>query len=161
MVFFGAVFILLISCRYEEGPALSFRKVNNRLQGFWEIKNFNVNGVDCTNVYFDKCSCNYSFSNVRDTYYLSFIDCRPDGRTIYGSYDFKDNKNVLIFNMAGLGDFKDTTLSWDSPVTYFGPIGTMKFSEWNILKLKNQEMKLESNYEGSYYVLDLIKTSKQ
>ena len=152
-----SIFFVVISCRYEEGPAISFRNVDNRVQGTYNVNGFWINSIDCTSVYFEKCSCNYSFSYDKNTRYMSFRNCLPDGRGIAGSYGFKENKNILFMNMGGLIDINDTTLPWNTPISYFGPIGNMKYSEWTILKLKNKEMKLKCDFEGNEYILDLVK----
>lgn len=41
-----------VSCRYNEGPFLSFRKPDERLVGYWKLKNVYMNGnqIDSTDV---------------------------------------------------------------------------------------------------------------
>ena len=44
--------ILVNSCKkYEEGPSLSFRKKEQRVEGNWKVKTYIVNGTDETSVF--------------------------------------------------------------------------------------------------------------
>jgi hypothetical protein len=147
--------LLLFSCYYKEGPAISFRSVANRMDGQYTVEGFWINDVDCTGVYNDKCSGRFSFGHERDTYVVSLRDCKPDGRGIAGYFDFK-NKNRISIGFSGIIYANDSIIQWDSSFTYFGPIGNRIISEWTILKLKDTEMKLESTYQGNLYTLNLV-----
>lgn len=146
------------SCKkYPEGPAISFRTVDNRVMGQYTVNSFEINGIDCTDVYNAKCDCDFSFSYDRDTRNMSIRNCKPDGRGVGGGYDFSDDKKQLFIGLYCAMEFQDSLIHWDTPFTYFGPIGNKKFSEWTILKLKNDEMKITCYYEGSQYTIDMKK----
>ena len=153
------------SCRYKEGPIISFRTAENRLVGEWEVKSFFIDGIDKMSAYTDNCDCKIGFSVDKNTRSFHFNDCKPDNRNIYGSYEWKEiaehrtSRTILIISTGALTDFSDTTLSFNSPFTYFGPIGNMITSEWNIYRLKKNEMKLVCMYNGLEYIVELTKYS--
>ena len=48
IVVLGFVLLVFAGCRYEDGPAISFRSVENRLKGEYDIVKFEKGGVDLT-----------------------------------------------------------------------------------------------------------------
>jgi hypothetical protein len=59
--------------------------------------------------------------------------------------------NILSINMTSLNDENQRV------VTVFGPIGSFKpLVDWKIHKLKMDEMKLSTTYEGVDYIIELI-----
>jgi hypothetical protein len=148
--------ISFFSCKYEEGPAISFRSPEKRLQGVWEVSRFQVNGIDCTDVYVEKCGCSFGFGqDSYDQWDGSFLLNQCDSlQTIYGGYSFIENSD---HKRIAIQTYYYEIGSITNQYIYFGPIGFPLYSEWKIFKLKYKEMKLVTNYNDSEYVIELSK----
>ncbi|MFN3402489.1 MAG: hypothetical protein ACK40G_00250 [Cytophagaceae bacterium] len=141
-----SLFFLLCSCvKYEEGPLISLRSAETRIEGCWRVDRYNVNGVDSMefiinnhlngewvfsyrkrdNTIFPVYQTfqNYTYNGFWETYTL--------GNTRYLNIAFHDKSN------------KDSTLiSFNSSSTW--PIN----GKWEILRLKNNDMKI-SQYNAN------------
>ncbi len=53
ILLFAAVVLLFTSCRYEEGPGISFRSPETRIVSVWNLQNVELNGmpIDSTDHY--------------------------------------------------------------------------------------------------------------
>src|SRR5438552_3210941 len=49
ILIFVVLSVACISCRYEEGPLISFRPSNHRIAGDWKVESFTANGIDSMN----------------------------------------------------------------------------------------------------------------
>ena len=58
---------IIPSCRFKEGPMISFRSVPNRLNGTWEVVEFKSNDVDSLKYY------NGTLVRRMHTHYLKII----------------------------------------------------------------------------------------
>lgn len=117
-------FILLLSgCRYEEGPALNFTKVEKRIRGLWTLSTIYKNGekTDTQSPTFaESKNAQYEFFKSKIfiiNYVHNGIVCKSSG-----SWDFGDKKKTL-----------DVTL-----VNLYYTISR----NYEIIKFKNKELKL-------------------
>jgi hypothetical protein len=139
-----AIFVFLnifSSCRYDEGPVISFRTVQSRLTGDWNIKKFSINGEDFTQLLIDSNSCIMRFR----TEIVCFTgDC--GALTYQWNYELIDFKNKIEFDMAYiLTNFK------------LGPFRKFNLSTWVIHRLTTKYLWMETNYNDNDYYLKLEK----
>ncbi len=132
------IFISFSCKKYEEGPLVSFRTKNKRIQGSYNINEFKVNGED------------------------KLIELQSSGAD--GTYEFLivDGDNYIINKYIKGMDPIRSTWRWGEKKEYiaFGPKHTPTYgvigysATWTILKLTDKEMKLHSNFidDKSYIV---------
>jgi len=97
VLFLVVVGVFIFSgCRYEEGPALNFTKVEKRIRGLWSVSNVYKNG-EKTDTEFptivESKHAQYEFYKTRILiirYIHNNTDC-----TTEGSWDFIDKKKTL------------------------------------------------------------------
>jgi hypothetical protein len=56
-IIFALTFLVVgISChRFEDGPLISFRSIEKRMNGTWKIESLYINGMDQTQTFIDSC----------------------------------------------------------------------------------------------------------
>ena len=143
------VFILLLiivtfaSCRYDEGPMLSFRTVENRVAQKFNLIEFTKNNIDVTQELADSCGESWSFLTSHESGGKSNLVLHTTTSTNIGQYEIlsgKKNINIYIFygtiNYVGIEPFKK-----DVSTT------------WQIERLTKDEMWLSCTYNNSDYYL--------
>lgn len=131
--------LILTSCRYKEGPLISFRKVNERIRGHWEIAELTSDGVDSLKYYNDSCGSSvYIYvpnETAPDYIYIHFI---RGYRELDGRFRFSKDRKYIEMVIYG--------------PNIIGPIGNVR-SIWEILKLSNKNFKIKTNvYEKEYII---------
>jgi hypothetical protein len=135
-----ALVTILSGCRYKEGPLISFRSVEKRLTGKWQIVGLTSNGVDSLQYYNDTCGCKVViYKATPDAHSYSIIF--KEGKSFFGG-EFTLSNNKKIMNVQ----FSDIT------PTIIGPIGKGK-SDWRILRLKEGEFKISTDFNGRNYII--------
>ncbi len=84
------------SCRYKEGPAISFRSPRSRLIGDWQVTDFVVDGIDKIQLFNDSCGCLMYIIDDVDHHEIMFGNCKnynTGGST--GFYSFSNNYKIL------------------------------------------------------------------
>ncbi|GAB4300577.1 MAG: hypothetical protein Kow0068_23800 [Marinilabiliales bacterium] len=122
---------------------LSFKSKENRLTGRYNVKSFNINNADST-CYFNNDAFtglvkifSENDDEMGDIIDFYFVDC-----IISGYWSWRDNKkSIRIFHR-----FADTII---------GPIGGNNIVIWDILKLTDTELVLETDYNDKRYRLEL------
>jgi hypothetical protein len=133
-------------CKYEDGPLISLRSAKNRLYGIHTLTKYTVDGLDSLSLYKDSLAIKFSLF-YNDVYNLNACDIdgiRNDGKD--GSVGFRwtlKNSN------------KEFCITYSGGVKGTGPIGKNKTSEWQILKLKSNDIKMKTTYNGKEYVIEL------
>jgi hypothetical protein len=144
-VLFISIIIILVltSCRYDDGPVISFRTVYSRLLADkWQIDKFTIDGEDKTQLFIDSNNCYIAFRTKTIAQFLG--DC---GYHQYRwGYKLINGKKQMEFDMAEItSDF------------ILGPFGKFRKSLWDIHRLTNKELWIESTYEGSDYYIKMHK----
>lgn len=148
------VFISIItfdSCkkRYEDGPLISLRKPETRLQGTWEVTNYKINDVESIQYFTDSCGCSISFCFAGGFIYIGdeneiyFKDCNVYiGNSFWGHFQFEGDKNIIYiesqdiaFYFPNLKPFCETS------------------SRWDVLRLTNKELWIQSEYQHDTYLM--------
>ncbi len=136
-----------LSCRYKEGPSISFRSALNRIEGQYHVRKLIIDGLDYTQEYSDSCHCNFVFRS--DDYYnygeLELKNCRSisNRNNFSGKFQFENNSKAILL------DFTHHTKG-DSIFGY-GPFNAGYMSDWVIRKLTNTKMIFETIYQDKKY----------
>lgn len=138
--------------KYDEGPCFSFRIPENRIKGNWDIKGFYINGNDSTEILLNTYGLIMYFNtyDAGDDNKFNAVGISGDvHHGLYGKWDFIDKKKKINIEFF---------LSNDSILSeIFGPLNEGIISEWEILKLFNDELRFKINYNSIEYELVLEK----
>ncbi len=155
--------LLLFNCKkYDEDGKRSWHKPEKRIVGTWYLKEFLVNSTDSTYTWYD-----FKTSDVRDTIRWRLEDTRfifsssSNGQTLdYYTENIyiKNYLNILFGNMHSVNKWelknKKNKIYLESTYKFYsGGIVTASFSIfgnisddiWDIKKLTDKEMILETN----------------
>jgi len=139
------ILIYITSCRFKEGPLLSFRSVKKRLEGTWQVTGFSSEGVDSLKYYNDSINDKMIIRFPYDSkYYINFEEGKID---LGGTFTFAGINNKLNVVLVDIG----------IPYWGIGPIGSAKNSKWDILKLTMNDLKISSDFNGKNYIISFKK----
>jgi len=133
--------------KYEEGPDLSFRSAHNRFSGFHTLTKYTVDGIDSLSQYYDSLGLTFNFvpkyDEVNDICWMN--GKRKDGGNteLYWGYELTNNNRVL----KEIG-----------PVGFSHGIGVFRpgiSNDWEIIKLKKNDIIMKKNYNGKEYLIEL------
>jgi hypothetical protein len=91
-----AICLLLIGCKYDEGPFISLREAETRLVGVWELVNVYKNGEQITETEISACQPGTYYTFYFD--YLLAVTAIIDGnirQSNQGFWRFQDNEKQL------------------------------------------------------------------
>lgn len=147
ILFFIFAFVTVVGAckKYEEGPLISFKSAKNRVYGTYTLVSYTVNGQDSLNSYKDSLGINFEF------YHNEFLN--RDYLHIYE--DFFEGVNVVMCKWAVLNKNMCLKFYDSSGPIGIGPFGASKTTEWEILKLKNKDIKLKTEYNSKEYIIEL------
>ena len=144
------LFALFAGCKkYPDGPLISFRSAEKRLYGSYHLTQYDVNGVDSLNLYYDSLPYRSMFFYDYMKYSNVFT---VDGYTT-------NNKTCDLFWEWSLTNKNKTLKVNETSGTTIGtgPFGINKTPEWTILKLTNKETKMKTTFNGKEYSITLKK----
>jgi hypothetical protein len=144
LYFLTALTLVLIgSCKYEDGPAISLRSKCERITGYWDVELFYIDNADSTSLLTSQ-TC---YGPVGFLY-----DCDETDITVESTCSFTGSWRLIE-------DDEKVLLNMNSPpgFTPIGPYG--RNAEWTILRLTNKEMWLDVNYASKSYEIHLKKKS--
>ena len=162
-IIIGIIILTISSCRkYPEGGSYFF--LNNMvasISGGYSFSHYYVNGIDSVDYYLKQNSKNNYFET-----HIEFLSSVGTPQGYYMPYHRKIDSTVYWFNFSG-----NWSLSKDKKKITFGnniTIGTPKNfdtiiyipplsarNEWDIVRFKDEELILETNYKGVNYRLEL------
>ncbi|MBI5541988.1 MAG: hypothetical protein HY951_18170 [Bacteroidia bacterium] len=140
---------ILSGCRYKDGPMLSFRSVEKRLNGDWQVIGFTSDGIDSLQYYNDSCggimkiTLYYPDGSLDSDNKVNFYNSKMP--SMGGRFTFSNNKKIMHIN------FGDTSLYKD-----IGPLGGGR-SEWKILKLTESKLKITTDFNSRNYIISFKK----
>jgi len=133
-------------CRYDDGPLISFRSVEKRIEGTWKVIGFTSDSVDSLQYYNDSCGSAMRIYNVYDNTY-DYINFDSGIKKFGGEFTFADNKKIMnVWFAVPIPPFKG-----------IGPLGGGKSSDWKILKLEMKELKISTDFNGRNYIISFKK----
>ena len=135
--------IVFSGCKkYKEGPLISFRAVEKRITGTWQITEFTSDGVDSLQYYNDSCGANVKIEKREidsDEYNMLY---KGGKKNIYGRFHFESFDNIRVYFSKG-----DYNVSF----RLIGPIASEVVSYWKILRLTKDELKVSVDYDNKNY----------
>lgn len=141
------LFLFNVACKkYEEGPCISFKSKESRLTGRYNVKYYKINDADSTSYFNNEENTGTIYigsdneSEMGPIIDFYFVNC-----IISGNWAWRDNKRQIRVSHK---------LYW-SLDTVIGPIGGNNIVIWDILKLTDTELVLETNYNNKKYRLEL------
>lgn len=147
LIFSALSFLFLLGCKkYPDGPLASIYTKKHRLVGEWEVDYFAINGYDSTSYvrslpYFGKIGF-YKTEDSHGRCTFSYFSNNYDYKT-FGYWEFKNNKNDIYIHQVSL----------NPPINFsIGPYGAGD-ATWDIMRLKDKELWLKSNYDGKEYFI--------
>jgi hypothetical protein len=143
-----AFLLLLNTCKYDEGPAISFRNWETRFEGIYTVKRILVNDIDMTQQYKDTCNCKFNFPSK--TVDFNLYNCKADNGVseITGSF-FTGGHAKMGFAFYGKSSLSDSAYG-------FGPLDYDLKSVWKIHRLTMTETNMEADFEGNHYRLEIV-----
>ncbi len=144
----SALFILIgifpISCKkYEEGPWFSFRGVDNRIEGFWELEYLFINDVDSTAaVKSQLCDGLLELSIPYQLNHQGEWKISPDTnvcKQCKGDWAFSKDKKTLY-----IGRSNTDTCEFN----FVGPFLSSNYVNWEIEKLTFKQLWLSTVFNG-------------
>jgi hypothetical protein len=147
---------LFSNCKkYEDGPLISLRSPIKRIYGTYSLYKYEVNGTDSLSLFKDSLFnvLKFFYDENTNTDGCTINGVRIDGKTSCLVWTWKLEKNnttlrvVYSSCLTGLG-----ITSWPSGT---GPFSDKVKPEWKILRLTNSELKMNTNYNGKEYLIDL------
>jgi len=141
------LFLFALSCRYKDGPDISLRLPETRIKGYYDVTSFTVNDIESYSIYNDSCGCDLYIglgSSKLTTSDLVLTACTK-GDDTWGTFLFSKNHKKLFIN------YDSTDLKG------YGPMGSKKYSEWDIYKLTNKELWIKTNFNNKDYFVKLKK----
>ncbi|MGD0712389.1 MAG: hypothetical protein ABR968_14535 [Bacteroidales bacterium] len=159
--FFCIVILLAIALsfgcdRYPDGPLISFRSVQKRLEGNWQVVGYTSDGVDSLQNYNDSCGGYMKMDFPPDWNYvdISFVsDANKPFKGNDAEFCFSDHytiMNLIIHKtlFKSLGPIGGNT----SDGTYCNA-----YESWKILKLEKKALKISTTYNGRSYLISFKK----
>ncbi|MFA4853248.1 MAG: hypothetical protein WC868_11360 [Bacteroidales bacterium] len=146
LILFLTTSILSCKKRYEDGPFISCRTPQQRLEGTWQVISYKINDTESLQLYMDSCGCGLQFLRkigFHEDNEVFFKDCG----NFHAFFNFTDNKNNL--------QFLSNTLIYAYP--HFNSPMTESESTWIILRLTNKELSMSTNFNNKYYYIKLKK----
>ncbi len=151
ILFFTILSIAIVSCnKYEDGPSISFRSAEKRLTGKWEISKILFNEKDISLGYFSSNLNSFPFSIYSDWSKDYFIGISHTDGNIIAKSDLilNDKKTTITFALVPQAPYE----SYSNEI--FCTIPVFKdTTEWKILRLKNEELWIATDFESNNYEL--------
>ncbi len=144
VIILTSIMILAGSCRYKEGPAISFRSVLSRLEGQYHVKKMTIDDADYTQEYKDSFNCDFMFYYDDNLFLLDNYGSSSNEIDFAGQYTLEHCSKVIQL-CIGQGD----------SIHGYGPFKRNTTSIWDIVKLTNSEIILEGDYQNKSYRIEL------
>jgi len=135
--------------KYPDGPMFSLRSAKHRLYGEHTLVKYTVNGIDSLAHYYDSLSLNFNFY-ISESDGLNVCDMtgsRKDGGESLLIWTWELASHNKIFKVTSSGT---NTPGWSS-----GPFRNNFNPEWEILKLKKDDIIMQTTYNGKEYLIEL------
>ncbi len=147
------ILALTYSCHKYDENTLLFKKPEKYLFGNRTIANYYVDGINKTDVINQKIIYFWFSSNDEHPYFYDLVvytdpDTISNTGVSSGNWRLIDKKKKINLNLK----VHTTNIPSDSIVDYF----LFHSTEWDIIKLKEFDIKLEADYNSHHYQLELV-----
>jgi hypothetical protein len=104
LIFALAIAFILPSCKYEEGPSVSFRSKTSRLVNKWKIEKVLINGYDVTVDY--KETLTDLVLDIQDNgdAATTYVNSGDSTVTYTEQWEFNSDKTGVVFSINGAFD---------------------------------------------------------
>lgn len=142
--------LLFSGCKkFEEGPLLSIRSPERRLEGEWFLRKCIMEGNDSTESYYLKYGTNFYFN-------FQLHNCYPDSFIQYGGFGvMKGNAEFDLKNTKLLLGYDKFNLNAES--LYVFPLNANDYVTFEIKKLSNNKLNIESEINNCNYRFELAR----
>lgn len=140
---------IILSCsRYDEGPFVSLRSPENRVEGLWEIKNISIDDIDYSSVYLaDTMTKKFSVTRRDEDIFISIVEQdRSNPQWSYSLLTFSQDHKSVVFGFPVIAAYEIFTEDFFELV----PAVNVE-NEWDILRLTNKDWWIRCNYQGVVY----------
>jgi hypothetical protein len=138
--------------KYPDGPLISFRTAKSRLYGTHILKRCTIDGTNSLSLYCDSVSTRFDFyydSNsgvnycmIRDQLLAGMSGNGTSVNSLFWSWDLENhNKNLKVISSQGNNGF--------------GPFKNNVLPDWEILKLKADDIIMQTTYNNKQYLIEL------
>ena len=136
------------SCKkYEDGPLISFRTPERRLQGRYHAGVFTINGQDALQLWNDSICSNYFELRYDQGMGKRIVRLDSYKKGISGLYFLSEHNSLIALQILGVS----------SGYKGYTPFNVNDISVWKIIKLSNKRLHISSNINGTEYYLELEK----
>ncbi len=145
---FIAIFLLaagiLTTCKYDEGPLLSFKSAEKRLIGLWEITELLIDTLNYVSTYReDTMYVKFSIVKYEDMFIYIVKESASGSQLSSSVLKLEDNKKKLRFGLRRFTAYQHYT------ELLYELIPPIEFSNaWDIVRLKTNEFIIEL-FDGS------------
>jgi len=165
VIYLLLITLILYSCgKYEEGPKVSFKSRQKRIEGLWKVHKLTVNDIDSTDFFIEKYGNNIS---ITDTLWEMNRDAKYclSGTWNWHMFKYYTNFNVetlikdnVQYDVQLIKD--DTLFNADSVIMalnydLLGPFRLDREIQWEIMRIHTSELFLETEYKNLIYRLEL------
>lgn len=161
------IIAFLYSCgKYEEGPKVSFKSRQKRIEGLWKIHKLTVNDIDSTSFFIAKYGTNLDITDGKWELPVSQVaEYSLSGEWNWHMFKYYTNFNVetlkfdnVQFDAQAIKE--DTMFNADSvfmALNYnlMGPFKLDREIQWEIKRIHTSELFLETLYKDMIYRLEL------
>ncbi len=102
LTFISMIMVFQVSCRYEDGPGISFRTAKNRLVNIWQIEKVYDNGTEVTND-FKSTFPNWTLEMTKDMDYTLSYSTFVGTYKETGDWELLENGTKLNLRKDGTG----------------------------------------------------------
>lgn len=144
-----ALVAISVSCsKYDEGPFISLRSPESRIEGLWTIEQVFINEMDVTTQYYaDTIIKRFSVSQRDDELFISIVEMdRSNPQWSYSLLVFSKNKKNVTFEFPVIAAYRDYT----DDLFELIPALTSE-NQWNILRLTKDEWWIRCEFNGVTY----------
>lgn len=160
LAFLGVLLILSGCGKYEDGPWVSFRNANFRIEGWYKVISLTKNDIDITQQWKDSCDWIFCFNDYSDTRPIE-TDLTVKGKiypsdslvtfSMWSHFHLSESNTNLVLNLNGYNP-------------YFPPGDTLGMypmciptsPEFQITRLTMDELWLSYNSSRGKYIFKLI-----
>lgn len=148
-IIFILIAIAAIACackKYEEGPLISFISAKNRVYGTYTLVSYTVNDQDSLSSYKNSLGVNFEF------YHNEFLD--DDRLKIFGDH-YNGGIDNMICRWTLVNKNKILNIIGPYGAVGPGPFGYYGTIQWEIIELRNKDIKLKTQFNGKEYFIHL------
>lgn len=134
--------------KYPEGNDLSLKKTEKRMMYKWEVVHCYINSIDSTEVFHNNHGCyidmsEYFTDRVKASgYFYQIKRCVSDSVYSYGYWQLEEKKRILVISKEYLSK---------------GIFDFIYDTKWDIKKIEDNELIIETSENGKEYRLEMIK----